>query len=247
MFSFQADFDRLALLDDEGWTANNHYHNSLLKHVPKNCETALEIGCGTGAFARELTKRSKRVVALDMSAEMIRVARKRSEGIGNLEFQEADVMQWEFSQESKSPQEQGFQKGHFDFVCSIATLHHLEQRELLMKIKDALQPGGVLVVLDLVESSGVVERMMDGVGLGVSACLRLINNGRLQPPPEVRKAWEQHGKHDHYLTVRQVRTLADEILPRAVVKRCLLWRYLLVYKKTSHELTQTNTDRSEAT
>lgn len=217
--SIEADFDRLALLDDEGWTANNHYHDSLLKYVPESCENALEIGCGTGAFARELARRARRVVAIDLAAEMIRVARKRSAGIANVEFELADAMRWEFP------------KSQFDFVCSIATLHHLEQRELLVKMKGALKPGGVLVVLDLVESSGLVERMMDFAALGVSCGLRLIHNGRLQPPPEVRKAWEQHGKHDHYSTVRQVRQLADEILPGSVVKRCLLWRYLLVYQK----------------
>ena len=219
MSSVEADFDRLAVLDDQGWTANNHYHDSLLRLVPENCESALEIGCGTGAFARELAKRAKRVVALDMSEEMIRVARKRSAGIENVEFQLADVMRWEFP------------RTQFDFVCSIATLHHLEQRELLVKIRDALKPAGVLVVLDLVKSSGAREQLMDVVGLGVSCGLRLIHNGRLRPPPEVRRAWEQHGVHDHYSTVRQVRTLAQEILPGAVVKRCLLWRYLLVYKK----------------
>jgi len=217
--SVEADFDRLALLDDEGWTSNNHYHNSLLKYVPANCENALEIGCGTGAFARLLAKRCKRVVALDLASEMIRVARSRSTGFENLEFQLADAVQWDFPQ------------SHFDFVCSIATLHHVEQRELLVKIRYSLKPNGVLVVLDLVESESLVERMCDVVGFGVSGGLRLIHNGRLQPPAAVRKAWEQHGKHDHYLTVRQVRTLADEILPGAIVRRCLLWRYLLVYKK----------------
>ena len=54
MSTVEADFDRLALLDDEGWTTNNQYHDSLLKHVPEDCEDALEIGCGTGAFARAL-------------------------------------------------------------------------------------------------------------------------------------------------------------------------------------------------
>ena len=68
MSTVEADFDRLALLDDEGWTANNQYHDSLLKHVPEHCENALEIGCGTGAFARVLAKRCKQVVALDLSA-----------------------------------------------------------------------------------------------------------------------------------------------------------------------------------
>ena len=219
MSSVEADFDRLALLDDEGWTANNQYHNSLLKHVPTNCENALEIGCGTGAFARGLARRCRRVTALDLSAEMIRVARARSSQFENLEFQLADAMTWDFP------------RSHFDFVCSIATLHHLAQRELLMKIKDALKPGGVLAVLDLVQSDSLVERMCDVVGLGVSGSLRLLHNGRLKPPAEVRKAWEQHGKHDSYLTMGQVRALADEILPGSSVTRCLLWRYMLVYQK----------------
>jgi SAM-dependent methyltransferase len=220
MSSVEADFDRLALLDDEGWTANNHYHNFLLKHVPANCEHALEIGCGTGAFARRLAERCKRVVGLDLSAEMVRVARSRSSGFENLEFQVADAMTWDFSQ------------SHFDFICSIATLHHLEQRELLPKIRDALTPRGVLVVLDLVQSDSLVERMFDVIGLGLSGGLRLIHNGRLQPPPEVRKAWEQHGKHDSYSSVSQIRALANEILPGANVKRHLLWRYTLVYPKS---------------
>jgi SAM-dependent methyltransferase len=219
MSSVEADFDRLALLDDEGWTANNHYHSSLLKFVPESCEEALEIGCGTGAFARELARRCRRVVALDLSAEMIRVARSRSTQFDNLEFELADAMTW------------GFPQSHFDFICSIATLHHLEQRELFVKMRDALKPGGVLVVLDLVESNGLVERMLDVIALGVSGGLRLMHNGRLKPPPEVRKAWEQHGKHDHYLTITQMRALADEILPGSSVNRCLLWRYALVYRK----------------
>lgn len=217
--SIEADFDRLALLDDEGWTANNHYHNLLLKHVPANCENALEIGCGTGAFARQLAERCGRVIGLDLSAEMIRVARSRSSRFENLEFQVADAMTWDFPQ------------SHFDFICSIATLHHLEQRELLPKIRDALKPHGVLVILDLVQSNSLVERMFDVIGLGVSGSLRLIHNGRLQPPPEVRKAWEQHGKHDSYSTFSEMRALADEILPGASVRRHLLWRYTLVYQK----------------
>lgn len=218
MSTLEADFDRLALFDDEGWTSNNHYHNFLLKHVPQNCENALEIGCGTGAFARRLAKRCEQVVALDLSSEMIRVARSRSSQFPNLEFQQADAIQWDFPE------------SHFDYICSIATLHHLQQRELLVKMKDALKPRGVLVILDLVESNSLAERLLDLIGLGVSGSLRLIHNGRLKPPPEVRKAWEQHGKHDSYSSVVEMRALAGEILPGSRVRRHLLWRYSLVYQ-----------------
>ena len=219
MSSVKADFDRLARLDDEGWTTNNHYHDFLLEHVPQNCGNALEIGCGTGAFARLLAERCKRVIALDLSPEMIRVARSRSSQFANLEFQLADAMTWEF------PESQ------FDFICSIATLHHLQPRELFVKMRVGLRPRGVLVVLDLVESNSLVERIVDVVALGVSGAMRLVRNGRLKPPAEVRKAWEQHGKHDHYLTLSQVRELADETLPGATVRRHLLWRYTLVYHR----------------
>ncbi len=219
MHSIEADFDRLALLDEEGWTANNHYHEFLLKYVPRDCEKALEVGCGTGAFARLLAKRCGPVIGIDLSAEMIRVARQRSSEFGNLEFKLADAMTWELPQ------------AHFDFICSIATFHHLQQRELFVKLRDALKPGGILVVLDLVESDSLRERMIDVVALGVSPVLRLLNNGRLQPPAEVRKAWEQHGKHDSYSTINEMQALADEILPGASVKRHLLWRYSLVYQK----------------
>ena len=219
MSSVEADFDRLALLDDEGWTTNNHYHNLLLKHVPQNCENALEIGCGTGAFARRLAERCKHVIALDLSSEMIRVARSRSSQFENLEFQLADAMTWDFPQ------------SHFDYICSIATLHHLQQRELFVRMKDALKPCGVLVILDLVQSNTLVERMLDVLALGVSGSLRLIHNGRLKPSAEVRKAWEQHGQHDSYSTVTQMRALADEIFPGSSVERRLFWRYTLRYQK----------------
>ena len=220
----KTDFDRLALLDEEGWTANNHYHGFLLRYVPQGCEKALEVGCGTGAFARELAKRCKGVLALDLSSEMIRVARSRSGQFENLEFELADATTYNFPQ------------SHFDFICSIATLHHLDQLALLVKLKHALKPGGVLVILDLVESKSWAERIMDVIGYGVSPSLRLIHNGRLQPPAEVRRAWQEHGTHDSYLSVDQVRMMADEILERAIVRRHLLWRYSLVYRKPGTDL-----------
>jgi len=152
--SIGADFDRLALLDDEGWTANNHYHNLLLRYVPQSCRNALEIGCGTGTFARRLAEKCKHVIALDLSSEMIRIARSRSSRFANLEFQLADATTWDFP------------KSHFDFVCSIATLHHLNQRDLFPRIRDSLKPGGVLAVLDLVESNSWIERLLDFIALG---------------------------------------------------------------------------------
>ena len=219
MSHLEADFDRLALLDEDGWTSNNHYHNFLLRNVPENCVDALEIGCGTGAFSRRFAEVSKHVVALDLSPEMIRVARSRSEEFPNIDFQLADAMSWDFP------------AAHFDCIGTIATLHHLPQREFLPKAKEALKPGGTLLVLDLVESKGLRDLFVDFIAFGVSATLRLTHNGHLQPPPDVRAAWEEHGKTDSYSTIDEIRKLCDELLPGAKVRRHLLWRYSLIYQK----------------
>ena len=67
--TIQADFDRLALLaDDNGFDHNVYYHDFLLRHLPARCASALEVGCGTGRFARALAGRADSVLAVDPSA-----------------------------------------------------------------------------------------------------------------------------------------------------------------------------------
>src|SRR3989442_7937368 len=142
MSAIQTDFDRIALLSaEDGWTKNNHYPNFLLRHVPAKCESALEIGCGTGAFSRRLAQHAQKVLALDLSPEMIRIARQCSTQFSNIEFQVADVIVWNFPGET------------FDCIASLATLHHLPLRETLLRMRDSLKIGGGLLVLDLFESA----------------------------------------------------------------------------------------------
>lgn len=94
------DFDRLALLDEDGWTHNNHYHPFLLGHVPMPCEAALEVGCGTGAFSRLLAERSRQVLGLDLAPGMVHIAQERSKNCPKVEYRTADVLQWDFPREN---------------------------------------------------------------------------------------------------------------------------------------------------
>src|SRR3989442_1282309 len=211
MSAIQTDFDRIALLSsDDGWTQNSYYHNFLLRHVPVKCESALEIGCGTGALSRRLAQYAQNVLALDLSPEMIRIARQRSTQFSNIEFQVADVIAWNFPGET------------FDCIASLATLHHLPLREMVKRIKESLNPGGVLLVLDLFERErnlfkleGPLDLAKDAIARLTSISLRFLHNGRLLPSREVRAAWAAHEKHDSYPTIRQVRELCFELLPGA--------------------------------
>ena len=219
MSTIQEDFDRIALVSEDGGAHNDHYHSFLLRHLPSNCHNALEVGCGTGGFARRLAGRSGHVVALDLSPEMIRLARERSSQFSNIEFQLADVLELPLPDES------------FDCIASIATLHHLPLREVLWKMKSALKPGGVLLVIDLFEPAGLSDSVSNLLAIPVSVSLRLIHHGRLLPRREVRDAWAAHEVHDLYPTMREVHALCDEILPGAKIRKHLLWRYSIVWQK----------------
>jgi ubiquinone/menaquinone biosynthesis C-methylase UbiE len=217
----QAEFDRLALVTegDEGWNQNSHYHDFLLRHVPHGCRRALEIGCGAGSFSRRLAARSEHVLALDISPEMLRLARERSSHLSNLEFQLADAVEREFPPEE------------FDLIATIATLHHMPFAQMLSKMERALKPGGVLLILDLLQPESFLDAITNAVAYPACVGLRLLHRGRLRAPAAVRAAWAEHEQYDSYLTLSEVRELCAQTLPGALVRRHLLWRYSVVWKK----------------
>jgi ubiquinone/menaquinone biosynthesis C-methylase UbiE len=192
----RADFDRLALLAGGDWDHSSHYHELLARHVPADCKEALEVGCGAGAFSRLLAETSERVLAIDLSPNMIRLAREESARFSNIDFRVADVLTLELPD------------NRFDCVATIATLHHMPAAQVLPKLKRALKPGGVLLILDLLQTEGVLGAAASALAVPVSMGLRLARCGRLRPPREVRRAWDEHGRQRH-----------------------LLWRYSVVWKK----------------
>jgi SAM-dependent methyltransferase len=218
MDTIRADFDRIALLPDDGWNHNHHYHDYLLRQLPARCSSALDIGCGTGAFARQLAGRAEHVLALDLSPRMIEIARERSASYPNIEYQVADILEWEFPRQ------------HFDCIASIAAFHHLPMAALLPRVRGALGEQGVLLVLDLYKASTFMDYLVGAAAFPANGFARLAHSGRLTVPREVKEAWAEHGRHDRYLTLPEVRRLCTEHLPGAVVKRHLFWRYSLTWR-----------------
>ena len=221
--TIQADFDRIALLSGDGWNHNDHYHDFLLTCVPAPCTQALDIGCGTGAFTRLLAQRAGHVLGLDLSPQMIRLAREHSQQCSNIDFQVADVMAWTLPQE------------YFDCIASIATFHHLPLEGILIKARDALKVGGVLLILDLYEQRGLAGFFVSALALPVHLALRLIKTGRLRQSWEARQAWAQHGLHEAYLPLSRIREVCARVLPGARARRHLLWRYSIVWKKEARD------------
>ena len=102
---------------------------------------------------------------------------------------------------------------------------------MLLKMKRALRVNGVLLILDLYQES-LAGAFTSLAAIPINFVLKYLNTGRFKEPPEVRAAWAEHGKHDTYLTLSELRQRCHMLLPGVKIRKHLLWRYSLMWKKT---------------
>lgn len=112
---------------------------SLLALLPREW-TVVDIGCGTGNVSELLSPLVKRVVAVDASAAMLKAAQKRLEGRGNVEFVRGEIQSLPLKDASA------------DAAVAFLVLHHVpEISAALAEMRRVLRPGGVALIVDMVE------------------------------------------------------------------------------------------------
>ncbi len=103
----------------------------------------LEIGCGTGRFARAAAAAGLRATAVDVSATMLAYVRRcvQQEALPDIATQHAGFLTMAFAPES------------FDAAVSGAALHHLPDAWKLVALRNiarVLKPGGQFILRDVV-------------------------------------------------------------------------------------------------
>lgn len=100
-------------------------------------EAALEIGCGPGRLMRPLSRHFREIHGVDVSDEMIRLARDRLRGTPNATLHASSGADLAM-----------FPGGKFDFVYSYAVFQHIPSRDVvfryLREARRVLKPGGIL-------------------------------------------------------------------------------------------------------
>lgn len=92
-------------------------------------QSVLEVGCGTGLFTERFAAAGCRLTAVDLSPELLAMARERVRKFDNVRFE-------------LKPFEECQAIGPFDAIVGSSVLHHLNVGRALRNMFDLLRPGG---------------------------------------------------------------------------------------------------------
>ncbi|MBS2554164.1 class I SAM-dependent methyltransferase [Catenulispora sp. NL8] len=193
------------------WNLNVAHHARILRAMPPNCRSALDIGCGDGLLAQKLAARAKWVVALDTSPEMAEQARRRTAGL-DVEVVEADFL--------AAVRDGVLPRRSFSFVTSVAALHHMDPEAALQTMASLLEPGGRLAVAGLAMSRSALDWLIAAAQMPLVQTIRLAHGGASGPDG-------MPVSFDAIPSWTQARTTALEALPGARWRRTLQLRYLI--------------------
>jgi ubiquinone/menaquinone biosynthesis C-methylase UbiE len=136
--------DRADFYDAELRKHNEHFR-AAVEAGPR--DRVLDIGCGAEQTTRDAAHRAVEgsVVGVDVLADMLEVARRRSSEQGNVRFEQGDA------------QVQAFPAGHFDLCISrFGVMFFADPAAAFANIARAIRPGGRLLWM-VCQSRGLNE------------------------------------------------------------------------------------------
>jgi ubiquinone/menaquinone biosynthesis C-methylase UbiE len=106
------------------------------RHYLESDDLVLELGCGTGSTALRLAPCVGRIVATDISSEMLAIAREKAAADGRLNVEFAVA----------TPDAAPWPDGTFDAALGFNVLHLVAAREAALRgVHRLLKPGGLFI------------------------------------------------------------------------------------------------------
>ena len=193
------------------WNANIHYHPLILEAIPEGAKRVLDVGCGDGILSAQVAQAGiAGVVGLDLDAGVLERARAR--------HFDASV-KWIHGDVFSVP----FDRGSFDAVVSVATLHHMDARAALTRFAELVAPRGVVAVVGLAACDWW-DLPYGAFAQGARRALGFVRGHWKHSAP---MAWPPPA------TYGEMKRISSSILPGVRYRRLLLARYSLIWRKPS--------------
>ena len=193
------------------WSHNDAYTPFVLRHARavhrRAGNTAVDVGCGTGNLLMHLARVFPTAVGIEPDPDTARAAASRSSTRSG-----ARVEQRRFGTEPSQA---------YDLIVFVASLHHMPMEETLRRARDAVRPGGRVVIVGVArETPGDSVRTWASVLLNpIIGLIRHPTRATQTPAHMAAPTAEPEHSFD------EIRAVAETVLPGIRMRRRLFWRY----------------------
>ena len=123
----------------------------------------MDFGCGTGLFGLEFADYASGLLGVDTSAGMLEVFNQKTNGVEKISSMLIDLEHEDLPKK-------------FDLIVSSMAFHHLAAPDqMLMKMKQMLNPGGRMAIVDLDEEDGTFHPDNRAMGVKQSIFWTILN------------------------------------------------------------------------
>jgi 2-polyprenyl-3-methyl-5-hydroxy-6-metoxy-1,4-benzoquinol methylase len=196
--------------DRNYWNHNTAYHPWLVGIAAEHRGDVLDVGCGDGLLAQRLAPVSRSVTGIDPNPAAIGRATDRLASVRHVTVSHGDF--------------EDYQPGahRFDLITFVASLHHMDLRASLVKARDLLTPTGEIAVVGISANTTVRDWVWSAMCVPAARIGSWLHSETRNVGVVVKDP--QEGLDD-------IRRTVDEVLPEALVRRALYYRYLLRWSR----------------
>lgn len=201
--------------DNIYWNHNTFYYKWIKEQIKPNSKV-LDVGCGDGTLAFYLKDVCNEIVGIDPFKECIDTAKDLYSNYNNICFINSSFEDFKYDKE------------YFDVVIFVASIHHLDLKEAILKAKALLKEKGQLLIVGIASPTTLIDwtvELLRVIPCAISSKLHHMISTEQNNVPTLYS----------YNTMDEIRTIINDELLGATLEYGLYYRYLLSYQKCDNK------------
>lgn len=194
------------------WNHNTVFHEELVEDAKVRGGRVLDIGCGDGLLLQRLAPFAQQVIGIDPDTIAIERAQTRLAAASNVSLVNTDFLAMPVPSQEEC----------YSTVICVATLHHMELRSALLQMRQVLAPGGRLLIVGIAADKSIMDLVISGLFLLPIRIVDRLHGGMQDPGVRMTDPKE---------SLNEIRQLAHEVLPGAIIRRRFYYRYFISWDK----------------
>jgi ubiquinone/menaquinone biosynthesis C-methylase UbiE len=176
------------------WNHNTAFHEELVEDAKVRGGRVLDIGCGDGLLLQRLAPFAQQVIGIDPDTKAIARAQTRLAATSNVSLVNGDFLAMPVpSQEER-----------YSTIICVATLHHMDLRSALLKMRQVLAPGGRLLIVGIAADKSIMDFIISGLLVLPIRVMDRLHGGMRDPDVRIAAPKE---------SLIEIRQEAHEVLP----------------------------------